>query len=199
MRDRVGQEIRQALADRRFQPGQALAEATLAAEMGISRGPVREALLLLVQEGLVIHSPNRGFSVVSFTQNDIREINQVRLPLEAMALKLAQGRIPPADLATLNTLVKRIVTAYQERDFTACAQADMAFHSLIWQRSGNSRLAATLQTLLSPFFAYGAVFSATRPDLTPGLLHEEHACFVKFLRKEEPRTADACVRFHLGV
>ena len=199
MRERVGQEIRQALTQKRFQPGQAIIEAGLAAEMGISRGPVREALLLLVQEGLVTHAPNRGFSVISFTEIDIRETNQVRLPLETLALTLAQGSVLEAELKQLDLLVDRISTTYQERDFTTCAQEDLAFHSLIWKASGNNRLSGALQLLLAPFFAYGALSSASRPNLTPGLLHEEHACFVRFLRNKELRNADECVRFHLGV
>ena len=195
----MGHEIRQALVQKRFHPGQSITEAGLAAEMGISRGPVREALLLLLQEGLVTHSPNKGFSVVSITEEDIREINDVRLPLESLALSLAQSRASLADLRQLDLLVDRICFAYREREFTTCAQEDMAFHSLMWNIGGNRRLSGALQALLAPFFAYGALSSATRPDLTPELLHEEHACFVRFLRKQELRTADECVRFHLGV
>lgn len=198
MRDRVGQEIRQALTHKRFQPGQSITEAGLAAEMGISRGPVREALLLLLQEGLVAHSPNRGFSVISFDEKDVQETNEVRLPLEAMALTLAQRNAAQADLSQLDMLVDRISSTYREQEFTSCAQEDMAFHSLIWKLSGNSRLSGALQSLLAPYFAYGALSSSSRPELTPGLLHEEHACFVRFLRKQELRTAEECVRFHLG-
>src|SRR6478735_3441645 len=87
MRESVGEVIRKALYDRRFNAGESLSEARLAAEMGISRGPVREALLVLVQEGLLTHSPNRGFSVINFTAEDLREISEVRVPLEATALQ----------------------------------------------------------------------------------------------------------------
>jgi DNA-binding GntR family transcriptional regulator len=104
MRESVGDAIRQALYDGRFGPGQSLSEAALAAEMSISRGPVREALLLLAQEGLVIHSPNRGFSVVQITGEDLREIQQVRMPLEAMALNLAKAHLTEADFLKLEDL-----------------------------------------------------------------------------------------------
>jgi DNA-binding GntR family transcriptional regulator len=199
MRDSVGQAIRQALTDRRFQPGESLSEAGLAAEMGISRGPVREALLLLVQEGLVTHSPNRGFSVINFNREDIREINVVRLPLETTALSLALTHISEEDLKELEDLNRKIVNAYVSQQFVLCGQSDMAFHNLIWARTGNVRLCSTLRTLLSPFFAYGSLFAANRPELTPELLDEEHGCFVRFLRGSTERTAEDCVRFHLGV
>src|SRR5882724_9735244 len=93
IRESVGDAVRKALYDRRFQAGEPLSEVGLAGEMGISRGPVREALLVLVQEGLLTHSPNRGFAVVNFTQADLKEINEVRLPLETTALTLAKPKM----------------------------------------------------------------------------------------------------------
>src|SRR5580704_349763 len=104
MRESVGDAIRQALYNGRFEPGQSLSEAGLAAEMCISRGPVREALLLLAQEGLVVHSPNRGFSIVQITAKDMREIQEVSMPLEAMALDMAKTHLSDADFARLEDL-----------------------------------------------------------------------------------------------
>ena len=77
MRESVGDAVRKALYDRRFLAGEPLSEAGLAAENGYQPRPVREALLGLVQEGLLTHSPNRGFAVVHFTQDDLKEINEV--------------------------------------------------------------------------------------------------------------------------
>ena len=112
MRETVGDAIRQALYERRFQPGQSLSEAALASEMGISRGPVREALLLLAQDGLVTHSPNRGFSVIQVTERDLQEIQEVRLPLEATALVMAKPHITKADLEKLEELAAKIAQDY---------------------------------------------------------------------------------------
>jgi DNA-binding GntR family transcriptional regulator len=199
MRESVGEVIRKALYERRFDAGESLSEARLAAEMGISRGPVREALLVLVQEGLLTHSPNRGFFVVNFTQNDHKEINEIRLPLESTALTLAKPNVSAADVRELQDLKNRMVESYAAGELVTCSQADMAFHSLIWDRTLNSRLATTLRTLLASFFAYGSLFSVGRPELSPRLLDEEHAYFIQFLRGTGKRTAEDCVRFHLGM
>lgn len=200
IRESVGEAIKQALYDGRFEPGQSLSEAGLAAEMGISRGPVREALLLLVQEGLVHHSPNRGFSVVQLTAADLQEIHQVRTPLEAMALSMAKSRITANDLDKLDALKNKMVQEYLDQNVRLSAQSDMAFHGLIWERAGNSRLEATLRTLVAPFFAYGSLFSAhRRPDLTGELIATEHELMIDFLRSRTDRTAEGCVRFHLGL
>lgn len=199
MRESVGDAVRKALYDRRFLAGEPLSEAGLAAEMGISRGPVREALLGLVQEGLLTHSPNRGFAVVNFTQDDLKEINEVRLPLETTALSLAKTKLSHADLLKLSELKRQMVDSYAAGEVLACSRSDMAFHSLIWQRTGNSKLAAALKTLLASFFAYGPLFNVGRPELTPKLLDEEHQYFIQFLSGAGKRNAEACVRFHLGL
>jgi DNA-binding GntR family transcriptional regulator len=199
IRESVGEVVREALYQHRFQAGEALSEAALAAEMGISRGPVREALLVLVQEGLLTHSPNRGFAVVNFTQDDLNEINEVRLPLEALALTLAKSKISEADLEKLSALKRKMVKSYTAGEIIGCGHSDMAFHSLIWERTGNSRLASTLRTLLAPFFAYGSLFNVGREGLTPRLLDEEHEYFIGFLGGVGKWNAEACVRFHLGL
>lgn len=200
IRESVGDAIRQALYNGRFEPGQSLSEAGLAAEMCISRGPVREALLLLAQEGLVVHSPNRGFSIVQITAGDLQEIHQVRMPLEAMALSTAKSHMTAADFAKLEDLRGRMVSEYLDQNLRLSAQLDMAFHSLIWERAGNSRLSGTLATLLAPFFAYGSLFAAhRRPDLTAQLIADEHGLMLRFLEGRTDCTAEQCVRFHLGL
>lgn len=203
MREGVVDAVRSALYDGRLTVGQPLSEAGLAAEMGISRGPVREAMLILVQEGLLTHSPNRGFAVVNFTQEDLRETNELRLPLETTALELARPRVLTADLPRLSELKQEIVDSYRTGDTLLNNRSDMAFHSFIWDLTGNGRLATTLRTLLGPFFAYGSLLrpdpTAGRPDTTAELLDEEHQCFIEFLSGSEERTADACVRLHLGI
>ncbi len=159
VRESVGEAIRQALYNGRFGPGQTLSDVALAAELGISRGPVREALLLLVQEGLVLHLPNRGFSVVQLTANDLAEIHHVRVPLEAMALRLAQPFVTADDFARLEEFRNTMVQEFLRENNPACTQADIQFHSLIWERGGNAKLASTLHTLVSPYFAYGLLAS----------------------------------------
>ena len=199
MRESVGEALRKALYDGRFQAGQSLSEAALAAEMGISRGPVREALLLLIQDGLVTHSPNRGFYVIQFTENDLKEICEVRLPLESTALTMARPNVSSGDLNKLTELKDKMIETHTAKEILLCGKFDMEFHSLIWDRTGNARLAATLRQLLAPLFAYGALFSVGRPNLTPELLAEEHDLFIQFLSGRIDRSAEGCVRFHLGL
>jgi DNA-binding GntR family transcriptional regulator len=200
VRESAEEAIRAVLHTGRFQPGQPLSEAGLAAEMGISRGPVREALLLLSQEGLVVHSPNRGFSVIHVTAADLKEINQVRLPLEATALTMAKPNIVDEDVERLEELKNKMIQGYLDGDVPLSSRSDMDFHNLIWNRTGNSRLAGMLRNLLAPFFAYASIFTRHQwPDLTEQLIAREHDLFIDFLCGRIDSTAEDCVRFHLGM
>ncbi|HWA96602.1 MAG TPA: GntR family transcriptional regulator [Terracidiphilus sp.] len=200
VRDSVVEVIRQALYSRRFEPGQTLSDVSIAAEMEVSRGPVREALLLLVQEGLVSHQPNRGFSVVQLTAADVAEIHRVRVPLEATALVAAKAEITDGDLALLRELRNAIASEFIKGNSPACTQADIRFHSLIWERAGNSRLAATLQTLLSPYFAYGSLEKVHGDTVRSGeTIAHEHDLIIDYLRGQSEMSAEDCIRFHLGL
>ena len=199
IRQTVGETIRRALLEGRFRPGQPLSEVALASEMNVSRGPVREALLVLAQEGLVSHSQNYGFSVLEFNEQDRTEVQQVRLPLEVLALELAIPNITSSDVQTLDTLADQMAQSYRERRYVECTQADLDFHSLVWERSRNKRLFSALRNLMVPYFAYGSAFRMSRPDLTPELLDEQHRGFIRLLSGASDQTADQCVRFHLGL
>jgi DNA-binding GntR family transcriptional regulator len=199
IRQTVGEAVRRALLEGRFRPGEALSEVSLAAEMNVSRGPVREALLVLAQEGLVSHSQNYGFSVLNFNEQDRLEIQQVRLPLEILALDLARDRITEIDVRQLTDMKDRIVNAYRENNVIECTQSDLHFHSLIWDRSGNSRLVASLRNLMVPYFAYGSAFKLSRPDLSGELLDAQHRSYIDFLTGSSKQAAEECVRFHCGL
>lgn len=199
IRQTVGETIRRALLEGRFRPGQPLSEVALASEMNVSRGPVREALLVLAQEGLVSHSQNYGFSVLEFNEHDRGEVQQVRLPLEILALELAIPNVTPTDLRTLDTITEQMTKAYREARYVECTQADLDFHSLVWERTGNTRLFTALRNLMVPYFAYGSAFRMSRPDLTADLLDEQHRSFIRILSGSSDQTAEQCVRFHLGL
>src|SRR4029450_5995613 len=128
IRQTVGETSRRALLEGKFRPGQALSEVALAAEMNVSRGPVREALLVLAQEGLVSHSQNYGFSVLEFNEHDRTEVQQVRLPLEILALELAKRYVTAEDMNNLHTLKVRMTEAYVQQRHIECIQADLEFH-----------------------------------------------------------------------
>ena len=89
LRNHIEEEIRRAILQGRFKPGESLVESTIAAEIGVSRAPVREVLSALERVGLVVNIPRRGSFVIDFTPKDIEEIYTLRLLLEVDAIHRA--------------------------------------------------------------------------------------------------------------
>jgi DNA-binding GntR family transcriptional regulator len=153
--DRVYKALWDRILDRRVQPGQKLSDVKISQELGVSRTPVREALQRLVQEGVVRVESNRGFYVMSFSPRDVEEIYQMRAALEAMALELAAPVLPPEvlqeALAELNALDGRLVVEGTVAERMAIADdflnMDRAFHRMIAQHAGNSRMQSALEGL----------------------------------------------------
>jgi len=140
--DEAAAQIRREIVTGRFAPGQRLNETALAEALGVSRGPVREALKLLKAEGLACEEPNRGTFVVSLSPADVGEIFEVRLAVETRAAKLLTRAHRQSDLSSLEEHAERIINAASTGDDRLVGQADVDFHEAICRLSGVSRLHA---------------------------------------------------------
>lgn len=188
--------LRNALLEGMFQPGESLSEPSLAAQMGVSRGPVREALLILEQEGLVVHNQNRGFSVLTLGPADRRAMVKVRIPLEALALELARQNGKPEDLAELEAILGRILACYGS-DFRTSVREDLAFHKKLWAMADNAWLLAALKRVVVPFFLYTIMYSIKTEHLDPATLEAQHWTYIAYLKGTSTQSAVECVRDHL--
>jgi DNA-binding GntR family transcriptional regulator len=136
----VADRIREEILAGGFHQGERLVEATLAQQLGVSRGPVREAFKLLRAEGLVKEEPHRGTFVVRLTSADVRDIYDLRAALEARAAKQLTERARGADLRAMRRLLGRLLEAAENGDVAVVSQADLAFHEGVCHLSGNRRL-----------------------------------------------------------
>jgi DNA-binding GntR family transcriptional regulator len=136
----VADRIREEILSGDFAQGERLVEAGIAQELGVSRGPVREAFKLLRAEGLVHEEPHRGTFVMRLTGADVREIYDLRAALEARAAKLLVERGRGSDLRALRRLLERLLGAAEEGDVAVVSQADLAFHEGVCRLTGNRRL-----------------------------------------------------------
>lgn len=198
IRDTVAEALRRSLLEGKFRPGESLSEVAIASEFQISRGPVREAMLTLAEEGLLTHTQNRGFSVLNFTARDLAQIEQVRVPLESLALAASRERITGRDFERLVTHKDAIVAAMEAGDGVACVRAEVEFHTAIWVLSGNPWLVAPLKRVMIPSFSYGTAFRMSRPDLTGEILDGLHSLYIDYLSGTGDRTAEECVRIHIA-
>jgi DNA-binding GntR family transcriptional regulator len=140
--------IREAIVSGALPPGTRLSEGQLARRLGVSRTPVRQALVQLEHERLVVIVPHMGASVRPITADDVREIYEVRIAIEVLATKLAIARMTLVGKAQLNEAVDRLRRSTGSQD--AFAAALDGLHLLIMHLSGNRTLQQIYEGLVGP-------------------------------------------------
>lgn len=135
-------------------PGERLSDFDLAAQLRVSRTPVRQALHLLAQDELVKFDPRRGFSVRAFTAQDVHEMYDVRAALETLAVSLAAPLLDPAALRAKLERLDEIRATIDGDEVLPFLQHDFRFHNLIIRASGNGRLVRMLATLRGQVSVY---------------------------------------------
>jgi len=165
--------LRDAIVSGRFRPGDRLNESQLAREFGVSRIPVREALMQLQEHGLVMNHERRGMFVTRLNEEDVQRINSLRVVLEAEALKLCRLKITKKDAARLNSIMARM-EAWTERTEMDAAALDLQFHRTLWEAAGNPYLTKALDSLVTSLFAHKAL-EYVSADLKRWSLHHHRA------------------------
>jgi DNA-binding GntR family transcriptional regulator len=142
--------IRSAIVDGRLHPGQRLKEEELARELGISRTPVREALLMLQAEGLVDASPNRGAKVRTHSAQDLDDLYQLRALLEGHAARRAASRLADEAISSLHASCRRFeaLLETEEADFRELVKENVVFHETILDGADSARLAAMVRNVI---------------------------------------------------
>lgn len=144
--------LRDGIRDQLFAPGQRLIIGDVCRQLGVSAGPVREAIRRLTGEGLIIFEPNKGARVRHFDVADIREIFDVRVAVESRAAELAARRIGEGDnCARLTALIAEGPVAV-ETGGEAYVAHNARFHALIYDLAGNARLAEIAHALTLPLY-----------------------------------------------
>jgi DNA-binding GntR family transcriptional regulator len=136
----VAAEIRSRITTGRLGLGQRISDKTLAIELAVSRTPVREALVQLQSEGLVVMRPQSGTFVFELTIEEVRDICATRAILEAGAIRLAAESDSSDSMARLGLLVGRAAIALDDGDLVLCDELDCQFHEGIVAASGNGYL-----------------------------------------------------------
>lgn len=145
LRDDVYGRIRDAIVDGTFAPGEQLKDAELAAWLGVSRTPIREALLRLASSGLVVAQPGRSTTVSRIDERTIRDARDVVAAMHELAVREGIGRIAPADLERMREANERFALAVDAGDADAALHADDELHAVLVHASGNRALSAVLE------------------------------------------------------
>ena len=138
--EQVRDQMQDAITNGTFQPGDRIVESDVAATLGVSRGPVREAARLLEQKGLVVSIPRRGFFVREFSRTQIEDLYELREWIQVAAVRCAVDRATDTDLARLRRRHQALVRAAREQKFAELVEGIVDYHRMLCALSGNARL-----------------------------------------------------------
>lgn len=136
----IATRVREAISAGDFAPGSQLYEAELAGQLGVSRGPLREGLQRLTQEGLLTSVRNRGLFVVELTPQNVRDMYLAREAIERCAAAAVVRTGPAAAARALQKAVTEMARAAEAGDSHGVAEADIRFHEILVTRTGSERL-----------------------------------------------------------
>lgn len=193
LRDVVFNTLRQAILRGDLKPGERLMEISLANKLGVSRTPVREAIRKLELEGLVLMIPRRGAEVAQITEKSLRDVLEVRRALEELAVQLACERMTKQALEELNQAAKAFEKILGDSDITAVAEADVAFHDVIYMATGNQRLISLLNNLREQMYRYRVEYLKRR-EWHAQLLSEHQEIIDAITNKEVGRAVEVTCR-----
>ncbi|MGW2344161.1 GntR family transcriptional regulator [Streptomyces sp. NPDC001661] len=194
--DRAYEELKGAVLANRLRPGDALSVPALAAQLSISRSPVREAVQRLIHDGLATHVPHKGAVVATVDVEDVRQLYVVREVMEGLAARLATERLDASRLAELRDLLERhereVGTGVDERTHI---EMDMAYHRMIREVADNPHLTAALDTIQGR--AHLALHQLWRGQEAPRLAVAEHRRIFEAMTSGDPDAADLAARDHI--
>ncbi len=181
-------EIKRRILGNVFQPNQQVLEQDLAAELGMSRTPLREALIRLEQEGLVEILPRRGMRVLPISAGDMAEIYELLTALEARAAeRLAERKPTSKSLAPLTRALERMEAALEAGNLKAWARADDQFHRHLVSLAGNRRLAEIARTVFDQ--AHRARMATLHLRPWPRQSNKDHRALIRAILKGDARRA----------
>ena len=187
--------IRKMILSGRLKPGERINEVQLAKQMQVSRGPIREALLVLQTEGLVTYEVNRGTSVSTLSSVDAWEVYTMRALLEGEAAKLALPRLKEKEFQQLESILREFDRALQERDMERLISCDISFHRVIVDAANHSRMTQTHQQMDPLVAAMFMTISNNAPLRVPRVV-EIHAILLDVLRSADDEQVEQAFRAH---
>ncbi len=195
MADRIAEALRQAIVTGRLRAGVRINESAIATTYRISRSPIREALRMLQQEGLVTMQPRRGAFVTLLTSQDVLEVYGVKAMIEGYATRLATGRMSDGDLETLAGYVRRMEEEATRPESGPYIESTRLFHDFIVTASGNRTLASIYHGLDRKIHWLRTV-SLSRPGRIPVSL-ADHRAILDAMRRRDADLAERLARAHI--
>lgn len=195
LRDVVFNTLREAILRGDLRPGERLMELQLAAKLGVSRTPIREAIRMLEQEGLAVTTPRKGAEVAGMTLKDMEDVLEIREALDDLAVRIACDKINDEQLKYLTAVKDEFEQSTKTGDVKQIAQADVNFHDVIYEATGNPKLVTLLSNLREQVYRYRVEYIKD-PNNYP-ILIAEHEAIVEGLRQRDKKAVTLAMQEHV--
>lgn len=190
-------ELREAILEGRLVQGERLSEVNLSTTLGVSRAPVREALLHLEQEGLVVSLPYKGASVVTLSPQDFLELSTLRTALERLAWSRAIERAGDDEVTAMRAIIEEMRVAVDTDQKAKLVRLDIDFHDQVFLLADHSRLYTAWQAIKWQV----ALFLLTRRvkvDDYHSIIVQEHTELLDLLLEQRTAAIDETIERHIG-
>ncbi len=195
LRDVVFNTLREAILRGDLKPGERLMELQLAAQLGVSRTPIREAIRMLEQEGLAVTVPRKGAEVAKMTLKGMEDVLEIREALDILACQLACVRITEEQLALLEEKKKAFEASIKSGNVREIAETDVAFHDVIYDATGNPKLVNMLNNLREQIYRYRVEY-LKKEENYPKLIKEHNEIYTSLVNRSKEE-ATASIREHV--
>jgi DNA-binding GntR family transcriptional regulator len=175
--------LRKWLVSGRLTPGARIGQEALAAELGVSVVPVREALKTLESEGQIIYRPRRGFFVAELSLDELFELCEIRSRLEGMAIDYGMDKLGDDEVSLMEELHRRMHAAADAGEMFELNQLDRQFHGVVFKKTGKPRLQQLINTLWDQSDPYRAVFFGEEQHLIG--MHADHELLIEAARARD--------------
>jgi len=196
LRDVVCKTLRRAILAGKMPPGTRLLEVHLADEMGVSRTPIREAIRVLEQEGLVIMRPRRGAEVAKITVPQMRDVLELRTVLDVLAVELACERATDEDIKEIEKAAKEFEQAVYDGDLHVMIERDTVFHRMLVAGSHNKKLIVVNHDMEDQ--VNRCRYETEKEASARGTLLKDHEAIIKAIKERDKNAASEAARVHVS-
>jgi DNA-binding GntR family transcriptional regulator len=195
LRDRVYASIKNAIITAQLKPNQRVVEERMAADIGSSRTPVREALQKLEREGLIFRPPRTGFVVKGVTEEEVEDILDLQCVLEGYAGRLATQRITKDEITHLDDLIKRQEECVMNADTEMFIGLDAEFHDTLHRAAKHARLYDLVQGLRDCMDRYRVIIFRSHAKLYLSI--KDHKEVVSLMKTKNARQIEKLIGKHM--
>lgn len=196
LRDVVFNTLKDGILTGRLKPGERLLENQLADELGVSRTPIREALRMLELENLVDLIPRRGALVKNMSEKDIKNVLEIRKVLEELAAGLATENITSREIAELKEAHRDFVEAFDRGDTPEVLAADIKFHEIIFNATGNEKLVQIISNISIQIYRYRIAYLKLLKNIS--VPSEQHIALIGAFENRDAKKAKEIIREHIA-